>query len=38
MTAFIVDGQFDLQAFLDTHKARVGAIAERSYGPVIDER
>lgn len=38
MTAFIVDGQFDLQAFLDAHKARVGAIAERSYGPIIDER
>ena len=38
MSAFIVDGQFDLQAFLDAHKARVGAIAERSYGPVIDER
>lgn len=38
MTTFIVDGQFDLQAFLDAHTARVGAIAERSYGPVIDER
>ena len=38
MTPYIAQGQFDLQAFLDAHKARVGAIAERSYGPVIDER
>ncbi|MBY8948043.1 TIGR02285 family protein [Pseudomonas sp. SH10-3B] len=38
MAPFIVDGQFDLQAFLDTHKARLGATAERSYGPIIDER
>ena len=38
MAPFIVDGQFDLQAFLDTPGARVGATAERSYGPVIDER
>lgn len=38
LAAFIVDGQFDLQAFFDTHEARVGAIAERSYGAVIDER
>ena len=33
---FIVDGQFDLQAFLEAHKARIGVTAERSYGPVID--
>ena len=38
LAAFIVDGQFDLQAFFDAPKARVGAIAERSYGAVIDER
>jgi len=38
LAAFIVDGQFDLQAFFAAPKARVGAIAERSYGPVIDER
>ncbi|MBF6029930.1 TIGR02285 family protein [Pseudomonas sp. P115] len=38
MAPYIAQGQFDLQAFLDAHKARVGAIAERSYGPVIDER
>lgn len=38
MAPFIVDGQFDLQAFLDAHNARIGAIAERSYGAVIDER
>lgn len=38
MAPFIVDGQFDLQAFLDTAGARVGATAERSYGPAIDER
>lgn len=38
LAPFIVDGQFDLQAFFDAHTARVGAVAERSYGPVIDER
>ena len=38
MTPFIVDGQFDLRAFLEAHKARVGVVAERSYGPVIDEQ
>lgn len=38
MAAFIVDGQFDLQAFLNAQRSRVGAIAERSYGAVIDER
>lgn len=38
MKPYIIEGQFDLQAFLDAHKTRVGAIAERSYGPVIDER
>jgi uncharacterized protein (TIGR02285 family) len=38
MAPFIVDGQFDLQAFLGAQKSRVGAIAERSYGPVIDAR
>ncbi|MFL1501233.1 MULTISPECIES: TIGR02285 family protein [unclassified Pseudomonas] len=36
MAPFIAEGQFDLQAFLDSHKARIGATAERSYGPVID--
>lgn len=38
MAPFIVEGQFDLQAFLDAHKTRIGATAERSYGPFIDER
>ncbi|WP_106802709.1 TIGR02285 family protein [Pseudomonas sp. S5D5] len=38
MASFIVDGQFDLQAFLDAHRTRVGATAERSYGPIIDEQ
>lgn len=38
MAPFIVEGHFDLQAFLQTPNARLGAIAERSYGPVIDER
>lgn len=38
MAPFIVEGQFDLHAFLDGHKARIGATAERSYGPVIDEQ
>jgi uncharacterized protein (TIGR02285 family) len=36
MADYISEGQFDLQALLDAHKARVGATAERSYGPVID--
>lgn len=36
MAPFIVDGQFDLQAFLQSHKARVGTTAERSYGSFID--
>ncbi|TFF05935.1 TIGR02285 family protein [Pseudomonas sp. BCA14] len=38
LAPFIVEGQFDLQAFLQTPNARLGAIAERSYGPAIDER
>lgn len=38
MAPYITQGQFDLQAFLDAHTSRVGAIAERSYGPVIDEQ
>lgn len=38
MASFLVADQFDLHAFLEAHKARIGAIAERSYGPVIDEQ
>lgn len=38
MAPFIAEGQFDLQAFLESHTARIGATAERSYGPVIDEQ
>ncbi|TFY84782.1 TIGR02285 family protein [Pseudomonas kairouanensis] len=38
MAPYISEGRFDLQAFVDAHKARVGAIAERSYGPIIDEQ
>ena len=38
MAPYIVDGQFDLQAFFDAPKARAGAIAERSYGPVVDQQ
>ncbi|MGY2375979.1 TIGR02285 family protein [Pseudomonas sp. SDO524_S393] len=38
LAPFIDEGQFDLQAFLEGRKSRVGAIAERSYGPIIDER
>ncbi|OPA98271.1 hypothetical protein BFW87_05465 [Pseudomonas fluorescens] len=38
MAPFIKEGQFDLQALLRAHTARVGATAERSYGPVIDEQ
>ncbi|WP_348750722.1 TIGR02285 family protein [Pseudomonas rhodesiae] len=37
MAPFISQGQFDLQAFLASHTARIGAVAERSYGPVIDQ-
>ncbi|QXQ17829.1 TIGR02285 family protein [Pseudomonas tolaasii] len=38
MASFIAEGQFDLQAFLDAHRPRIGATAERSYGPLIDEQ
>ncbi|KQM53566.1 hypothetical protein ASE80_24805 [Pseudomonas sp. Leaf15] len=38
MAPYIVAGQFDLQAFLKAHKARIGATAERSYGPAVDEQ
>lgn len=38
MAPYLTHGQFDLRAFLNAHKARIGAIAERSYGAVIDER
>lgn len=38
MAAYIVEGQFDLQAFLKSHTARIGATAERSYGPAVDEQ
>ena len=38
LAPFIVEGQFDLQAFLEARNARLGAVAERSYGPTIDER
>ena len=38
LAAFIDAGQFDLQAFLGAHTARIGATAERSYGPLIDEQ
>lgn len=37
LARFISHGQLDLQAFLAAHEARVGAVAERSYGPNIDE-
>jgi len=38
MRPFIIDGHFDLGAFLNNREARLGVIAERSYGPIIDER
>ena len=38
MAPFIEEGQFDLPAFLGAHTARIGATAERSYGPLIDEQ
>lgn len=33
---FIKDGQIDLQALLTSNTIKLGAVAERSYGPVID--
>lgn len=38
MAPFVIDGHFDLGAFLSHRDARLGVIAERSYGPIIDER
>lgn len=38
LAGFIADGSFDLQAFLAAHTARLGATAERSYGPAVDEQ
>ncbi|MCS3420629.1 uncharacterized protein (TIGR02285 family) [Pseudomonas sp. BIGb0450] len=37
LAPFVVDGLFDLEAFLNARDARLGIIAERSYGPIIDE-
>lgn len=36
LARFIGHGQLDLQAFLAAHEARLGVVAERSYGPNID--
>lgn len=38
LAPFISEGQFDLHAFLGSHRARIGATAERSYGTLIDEQ
>ncbi|TFY95515.1 TIGR02285 family protein [Pseudomonas nabeulensis] len=38
LSAFITQDQFDLHAFLEAHNTRIGTIAERSYGPAIDEQ
>lgn len=38
MAPFIAEGHFDLQAFLESPNARLGAVAERSYGTAIDQR
>lgn len=37
LAPFVVDGMFDLEAFLNARDARLGIIAERSYGALIDE-
>ncbi len=36
-TPFIADGHIDLRALMDSKSIRLGVVAERSYGSVIDE-
>ncbi|WP_350613661.1 TIGR02285 family protein [Pseudomonas sp. HY7a-MNA-CIBAN-0227] len=38
LAPFVVDGKVDLEKLLDARDARLGVVAERSYGPFIDER
>lgn len=38
LASYVVDGQFDLARFLDAQQTRLGVVAERSYGPGIDEQ
>lgn len=38
LASYVVDGQFDLARFLDARQTRLGIVAERSYGPGIDEQ
>lgn len=37
LTPYVTDGKIDLAAWLTHKDARLGLIAERSYGPVIDQ-
>jgi uncharacterized protein (TIGR02285 family) len=37
LAPFVEDGLFDLESFLSARDARLGVIAERSYGAIIDE-
>lgn len=34
---FMQDGEVDLDALLKSHEVRVGTVAERSYGPFVDQ-
>lgn len=38
LASYVVDGQFDLVRFLDVQQMRLGIVAERSYGPGVDEQ
>ncbi|MGL5998118.1 MAG: TIGR02285 family protein [Pseudomonas proteolytica] len=38
LAGYVVDGKFDLTRFLDAQQTRLGIVAERSYGPGIDEQ
>ncbi|MBN0976217.1 TIGR02285 family protein [Pseudomonas hygromyciniae] len=38
LASYVVDGKFDLARFLDAQQTRLGIVAERSYGPGIDEQ
>ncbi|MDY7531164.1 TIGR02285 family protein [Pseudomonas sp. Bout1] len=37
LAPFVVNGAFDLEAFLNAREARLGIVAERSYGTFIDQ-
>ena len=38
LASYVVDGKFDLARFLGAQQTRLGIVAERSYGPGIDEQ